>query len=81
VIRDEDRHVHYTREAVADLLPRKKLQDVLDTHRRAEAKANLDFSLRLLKSFLNRFDSGIKGRRKLLFRVCQFIMEGANRLV
>lgn len=81
VMKDETRHVRYTREAVFDLLPRCKAQAVLDAHRRAEAKANLDFSLRLLRTFLDRFDSGIRGRHKLVFRVCQFIMEGANRLV
>lgn len=81
VIRDESRHVVYTREAVEDLLTRRQAQDVLDTHRRAEAKANLEFSIRLLRTFLDRFDSGIRGHQKLLFRVCQFIMQGANRCV
>jgi hypothetical protein len=81
VIRDESRHVRYTLEAVRDLLPRRKAQEVLDAHRRAEAKANLEFSLRLLRTFLERFDDGIPQRRKVLFRVCEFIMEGATRLV
>jgi hypothetical protein len=81
VIRDESRHVRYTVEAVRDLLPRRKTQEVLDTHRRAEARANLEFSLRLLRTFLARFDDGIPRPRKLLFRVCEFIMGGANHLV
>ncbi|MCA9028424.1 MAG: hypothetical protein KDA86_24645 [Planctomycetaceae bacterium] len=81
VMRDEERHVEYTREAVLDLLPRRKAQEVLDTHRRAEAKANLEFSLRLLRNFLNRYDNGISTQRKLMFRVCEFIMQGASRLV
>ncbi len=51
VMRDESRHVRYTREAVVDLLPRRKAQQILDTHRRAEAKANLEFSLRLFAPF------------------------------
>ena len=80
VMSDEARHVAYTREAVGDLLPRRRAEAVLDAHRRAEAKANLDFSRRLLRTFLARFDEGIPRRRKLLFRVCQFIMEGASRL-
>ena len=53
-MRDETRHVRYTREAVVDLLPRRKAREILDTHRRAEAKANLEFSLRLLRTFLSR---------------------------
>src|SRR3984957_20620918 len=81
VMRDESRHVRYTREAVIDLVPRRKAQTILDTHRRAEAKANLEFSLRLLRTFLERFDNGIRARRKLLFRVGQLIMEGAYHLV
>ncbi len=81
VMQDESRHVRYTREAVCDLLPRRQARQVLDTHRRAEAKANREFSLRLLRTFLDRFDDGIRRRRKLLFRVCEFIMDGASRLV
>jgi hypothetical protein len=81
VMRDETRHVRYTREAVVDLLPRRKAREILDTHRRAEAKANLEFSLRLLRTFLSRFDQGIRGRQKLVFRVGELIMEGANQLV
>jgi hypothetical protein len=81
VMRDESRHVRYTREAVLELVPRGRARAILDTHRRAEAKANLEFSLRLLRTFLARFDNGIRSRRKLLFRVGQLIMEGANQLV
>jgi hypothetical protein len=81
VMRDETRHVTYTREAVSDLLPRRKAQEILDTHRRAEAKANLQFSRRLLDNFRRRFDDGIPRHRKILYRVCQFIMDGADSLV
>jgi len=80
-MRDETRHVRYTREAVVDLLPRRKAREILDTHRRAEAKANLEFSLRLLRTFQSRFDQGIRGRQRLVFRVGELIMEGANQLV
>jgi hypothetical protein len=34
-----------------------------------------------LRTFLDRFGDGIQGRRKLVFRVCQMIMDGGNRLV
>ena len=81
VIRDEARHVSYTREAVEDLLTRRQAAEVFDTHRRAEAKANLDFSLRTLRIVLDRFDQEIRGHNKILLRICGFIMEGASRLV
>ena len=81
VMRDEARHVEYTREAVLDLLPRKRAAEILDAHQRAEAKANLAFSRRLLSTFLARFGQRIPGQRKLLFRVCELIMSGADSLV
>lgn len=81
VMRDEARHVAYTREAVLELLPRQRAAEILDSHQRAEAKANLEFSLRLLRTFLARFDEHMPRRRKMLFRVCELIMSGANSLV
>ena len=44
VLKDEDRHVGYTLAAVNDLLTGRQARDVLDAHRRAEAKANVRFS-------------------------------------
>ncbi len=81
VIRDESRHVEYTLQAVRDLLPRRKAQEILDVHRRAEAKANLQFSRRLLRTFRQRFDDGVRPHQKLLNRICQFMMDGADCLV
>jgi hypothetical protein len=81
VIRDETRHVNYTLEAVHDLVPKRKAQEILDVHRRAEAKANLQFSRRLLRTFRHRFDDGIRPHQKLLNKVCQIIMDGADCLV
>lgn len=81
VIRDESRHVSYTREAVFDLLPRPTAEDLLDMHRRAEAKANLEFSRRLLRMFLQRFDDGVRPHRKILYRICRSFMDGADCLV
>ena len=52
VLKDEDRHVRYTLEAVTDLLPRRKADEVLHAHRRAEAKANLRFSRDRMRTFL-----------------------------
>lgn len=80
VMRDEARHVAYTLDAVRDLLPRRRAEEILATHRRAEAKANLEFSLRLLRTFLARFDAGISRHRKLMFRICQIVLQGAHAL-
>src|SRR3954453_17045567 len=44
VLADEGRQVSYTLDAVNDLLTRRRAREVLDAHRRAEAKANLRFS-------------------------------------
>jgi hypothetical protein len=79
--KDEDRHVSYTWEAVYELLPRKEAQDVLDLHRAVEAKANLLFSERQVRIFLNRFGERLPARRRLMYRVCAMLMEGAGTYV
>jgi hypothetical protein len=60
VLRDEGRHVTYTREAVLQLLPRTLAIDALAQHRAAERRANLDFSStqlrRLAREQRNRFE-------------------------
>ena len=81
VIRDESRHVQYTYEAVCELVTRRKRQEILEIHRRAEAKANLQFSRRLLRTFRHRFSDGIRPHQKLLNKVCQIMMDGADCLV
>jgi len=75
---DEEGHVRYTRVAVFDLLTRCKANEVMETHRRAEARANLVFSQRQVRAFLSRFASEIPKRRQWLFRICATIMEGAG---
>ena len=79
--RDEQRHVRYTRQAVVDLLTRREAAAVMDVHRRAEAKANLLFSQRQVRVFVQRFGRLHSRRRRLLYRLCAGIMEGAGRLV
>ena len=81
VIRDEHRHVTYTIEAVRDLLTRRQFDRVLDAHRRAEAKANLQFSRRLLRRFRDSFAHQFPRRRRLMYRVGQMILDGADRVV
>jgi len=81
VLQDEGRHVNYTIDAVHDLLPRRKRQEVLDDHRRAEAKANLRFSHMQMRNFLAAHARLIPRHRRLLYRVCGAFMEGADRML
>jgi hypothetical protein len=81
VLRDEGRHVNYTIEAVHDLLPRRQRQEVLDAHRRAEAKANVRFSHQQMRHFLARHARLVPRHRRMLYRVCGAFMEGADRMM
>lgn len=78
VVADEIRHVDYTRETVLDLLTRRRAADVFDAHRRAEARANLRFSSQQVAAFLNTFKEILPRRRRLLYRFCARILEGAE---
>jgi hypothetical protein len=75
--RDEERHVRYTRETVYDLLRRAEADQILETHRRAEAKANLIFSQKQVGAFLRAFPATCPRRRRILYRVCATLMEEA----
>jgi|ERR1051326_9073151 hypothetical protein len=78
---DEEGHVQYTRVAVFDLLTRRDAHQVMEVHRRAEARANLVFSQRQVRIFLARYASEIPKRRQWLFRICGTIMEMAGEYV
>jgi hypothetical protein len=78
---DEARHVGYTRAAVFDLLPRRRAREVLELHRRVEARANLLFSQAQVKVFLAKFAAVTPAQRQLLYRVSAFLMEGAGHVV
>jgi hypothetical protein len=77
--RDEEEHVRYTREAVFDLLGRREAQEVMETHRRAEARANLMFSQRQVRAFLRHFGASYPRARRWLYQVCATLMESAGR--
>jgi hypothetical protein len=81
VLRDEGRHVNYTIDAVHDLLPRRRRQEVLDAHRRAEAKANLRFSHAQMRTFLKYHARLVPRHRRMLYRVCGAFIEGADRMM
>lgn len=79
--KDEDEHVRYTREAVADLLTRREAQAVMAVHRRAEAKANLAFSERQVRQFIQLFPEITPRHRRMMYRVCAWVMETAGEFV
>jgi hypothetical protein len=80
VLRDEERHVSYTVEAVFDLLPRRRAVQVVALHREAEAKANLMFSSTQLRHFAERLAGALVPRtRRVFYRFCAAMMEGASR--
>jgi rubrerythrin len=75
---DEEGHVQYTRAAVFELLTRREASEVMEIHRRAEARANLLFSQRQVRGFLAKYASEVPKYRQWLFRVCATIMETAG---
>lgn len=79
--KDEDEHVRYTREAVVDLLTRREALEVMAVHRRAEAKANLAFSKRQVSQFIELFPEITPRHRRLMYRVCAWVMETAGEFV
>jgi hypothetical protein len=52
ILRDEWGHAAYTRQAVFELVPRPTAHGILGVHRRAETRANREFSGRELKRLL-----------------------------
>jgi hypothetical protein len=80
VLRDETRHVRYTRESVSDLLPTRAATQVLSLHARAERRANLDFSAnelgRLVREQAARFPR-LRGRA---YRTCAALLQGVLAL-
>jgi hypothetical protein len=72
---DERRHVAYTRAAVDSLLPRTHADAVLEAHRRAEGKANLDFSARQLSRLVRERTKCFPTRNRLVYLGCAKAME------
>lgn len=76
---DETYHVEYTHEAVFHLLPNDRAKRVLTHHRRAEARANLDFSsqqlIRLTKNYADRFPRS----RRRIYRYASSLLEWGLR--
>jgi hypothetical protein len=79
VLGDEVRHVEYTREWVFELLPRREARDVLETHRAAEARANLRFSALQVRHYLRTYGAHATVDRRLLYTFCALVMDGLVR--
>ena len=73
VLDDEGEHARYTRAAVFDVVPKATAYAILDVHRRGEARANLAFSARQVRSHLARTSSP----NAQLWRFCAYVMEEA----
>ena len=80
VLRDETRHVSYTREAVLDLLPRDRANQVLSVHERAERRANLDFSGRQMGRLLRDHAQRFSFSSRLFYRTCAPLLKGVLAL-
>jgi hypothetical protein len=79
ILRDERAHAAYTREAVFSLVPARVARDVLAVHRRAEARANREFSARELNRLLGEEGTRFGGRARTLY-TCSAALMGARRL-
>jgi hypothetical protein len=77
VLHDEERHVSYTAAAARDLLTHGERDAVFEHHRRAEAKANLDFSQKHVRDFTRRYATLVPADRVPFYRACAFLMEQA----
>jgi len=76
VLRDERRHVTYTREVVHHLLPGRAATEVLALHRRAEFRANLDFSADQLARLLREQVARFPRLRGAVYRGCASLLRG-----
>jgi hypothetical protein len=81
VLADELEHVAYTLEAARDLLTRERAEEVIDLHRRGEAKANYAFSRHQVKRGLSRFANKLARSHKGAYALAGVIMLEAERRV
>lgn len=80
VLRDEHRHVRYTREVVTQLLPGRVASEVLALHARAERRANLEFSANQLGGLAQRHSQRFPGARRRLYAACATLLRGMHAL-
>ena len=75
ILHDERAHAAYTREAVFEITPAAIARRVLETHRRAEARANREFSGRELKRLLREEPARFSRGRRVFFHCCAELLE------
>lgn len=75
VLGDEVRHVSYTRDAVYHLLPGELANDVLEEHRIAEKRANLDFSSRQLSRLTSSYAERFPRSRRRIYQHASNLLE------
>jgi hypothetical protein len=76
VLSDESRHVSYTFEAIFDVLPRARATAIIEEHRLAEKRANLDFSAGQLRRLLAEESTHWPSARKPFYAACSYAMRG-----
>ena len=76
VLGDEVRHVRYTRDVVAQLLPTRAANEVLAIHASAERRANLDFSASQLGRLVRDQSARFPRWRGAFYRVCTAMLAG-----
>ena len=75
VYSDEQHHVEYTRDAVLHLLPAERAKKVLASHKRAEARANLDFSSRILADLSRDYSERFPRATRRIYRHAGELLE------
>ncbi len=80
VAADEHRHIGYTLDAVRELVGESTARAVIAHHRRAEARADLLFSERQVRRFLERFGARASTSRRGLYTLCATLQRAAARL-
>jgi hypothetical protein len=75
ILHDERAHAAYTREAVFAVLPQRLARTVLATHRKAEARANLEFSAAELRRLLGEEGWRFSRAGGLVYGGCAALMQ------
>src|SRR2546421_2065344 len=78
ILADEREHVAYTREALMELVPRRTAHRVLAIHRRAESRANREFSARELRRLRDEEGVRIAPLRRALYAGSVALLQGAT---
>ncbi|HEX8253040.1 MAG TPA: hypothetical protein VF846_07845 [Thermoanaerobaculia bacterium] len=81
VLQDETRHVRYTAEHARALLTSREAATVFEHHRNAEARANLDFSQRQVRTCSRMFGTLVRADQRWFYDGCAFLMQQAVAFV